>query len=186
MMRLLPFILLIWLSGCSNQPHHSQSQTWLDRQTAINLPAPGLDVPMQRHQLLSVVLSDGRYSFQALLQVDEEQLELLALTPTGIRLFSLRYDAAGIHTEQQLSSNHLPPPAQVLADVMLAYWPVAAWEVVLPQDWVLQDQPLQRHLLDAQGRPVVEIEYRMEKNQREPYRLTQQAFDYQLHLRNLD
>ncbi|MBN9931675.1 DUF3261 domain-containing protein, partial [Pantoea agglomerans] len=35
-----------------------------------------------------------------LLSADEQQIDLAGLSSVGIRLFSLRYDASGIHTQQ--------------------------------------------------------------------------------------
>lgn len=183
---LILLILMVQLSACSSLPEQSSEMARLNADTWVKLPAPGLQESFTRHQLLSVETETGRQSFQALLTVHQQQMELLALTPSGIRLFSLRYDEQGIIIEQHIHHEHSPPAVQVLSDVMLAYWPQNNWHEVLPHGWMLENLAEQRRLLDDQGNPVVEIDYRLENNHREPYRLIHHHFGYQLHIRNLD
>lgn len=181
----LPFLLLL-LSSCSHLQPDDGTRAHLTRDTRIVLPSPALETPLNRHQLLRVETGDLRESFQVLLEASGEQVELVALSPVGARLFSLRYDGERIDTEQLALDDRLPPPAQILADVMLAYWPVASWQDSLPASWTLADEGLQRLLRDASGSRIVEIQYRQEGDDREPERLIQHHFDYRIHIRRLD
>ena len=190
-MKTITFLLMFLLfqfAGCSSLPVQQSEMVRLNADTWVKLPAPDLQVSFTRHQLLSVETEAGTglQSFQAFLSVDRQHLSLTGLTPSGIRLFSLRYDNQGIHIEQSINHEELPPASQVLSDVMLAYWPQDRWYKLLPQGWALEDLPENRRLLDAEEKVVVEIVYRMKNNQREPYRLTHHHFGYQLHIRNLD
>lgn len=181
----LPFMLLL-LSSCSHMQPDDGTRAHLTRDIRIVLPSPALDTPLQRHQLLRVETGDLRESFQVLLEATGQQVELVALSPVGARLFSLRYDGQRIDTEQLVMDERLPPPAQILADVMLAYWPVASWRGSLPPSWELTDEGMQRLLRDASGSRIVEIHYRQDGDDREPERLIQHHFDYQIHIRRLD
>lgn len=183
---LLLILFLLQLTGCSSLPEQQSEMARLNADTWVQLPTPTLEQPLSRRQLLGVETTGGRQSFQAFLHADEQHLTLVALSPSGIRLFSLHYDDQGIHIEQPINHEHLPPASQVLSDVMLAYWPQDRWHKLLPQGWVLEDLSEYRRLLDAEEKVVVEIAYRLENNQREPYRLTHHHFGYQLHIRNLD
>lgn len=81
------------------------------------------------------------------LEADYRQLTLVGLTPSGVRLFLVRYDQQGISTRQlsPLLTTGMPPVSQVLADVMLCYWPLASWQPQLPPGWTLRDEgPLRR------------------------------------------
>ena len=53
----------------------------------------------------------------------------------------------------------LPPAGQVLADVMLSYWPLDVWQKQLPDGWSLNDIGDKRELRDADGKLVTEITY---------------------------
>ena len=79
----------------------------------------------------------------------------------------------------------LPPANQVLADVLLSYWPRESWQAVLPAGWQLIDQPLRRELRDEKGELVSEITYQQQVGDRNPVRLWQHAFDYQLTIQTL-
>jgi len=183
---LLSLASLFLLVACSSTLKQQDSQVRLDETTWINLPSPGLQQPLVRHQLLSIETDAGRQSFQALLKVNAAGLELVALTPSGIRLFSLSYNKQGIYTEYQINHENLPPAAQVLADIMLAYWPLESWKTHLPEGWSLKATPVDRRLLNAEGDTLVTIDLHQEKNRSEPYRLTHHGFGYQLHIKNLD
>lgn len=182
----LLFAILFQLTACTSTLQQPSNQARLDETTWIQLPAPGLQQLLIKHQLLSVETSEGRQSFQALLKADTTGLELVALTPSGIGLFSLLYNHQGITTEQKISHEKLPPAAQVLADIMLAYWPLESWQASLPKGWSLIVTPMARQLVTAKGKTLVTIDLHQEKNRSEPYRLTHHGFGYQLHIKNLD
>ena len=188
----LPYllVLLLLLGSCSHLLP-ADTDAYLTRDTHISLPSPVLATPFQRHQLLQLETEQLRESFQVLLEANGEQIELIALTPLGARLFNLRYDGQGVVTEQLLMDERLPPPAQILSDIMLAYWPLASWHASLPPSWKLSDEGAQRLLHDDSGQPIVEIHYRgeggeREGGEREPIQLIQHHFNYQIHLRQLD
>ncbi len=87
------------------------------------------------------------------LEADGRQLTLVGLTPSGVRLFLVRYDQQGISTRQlsPLLTTGMPPVSQVLADVMLCYWPLASWQSQLPPGWTLRDEGLLRRLRAPDG-----------------------------------
>lgn len=183
---ILLFAILFQLTACTSTLKQPSNQARLDETTWIQLPEPSLQQPLIRHQLLSVETSERRQSFQALLKADTAGLELVALTPSGIGLFSLLYNQQGITTEQKVSHQALPPAAQVLADIMLAYWPLESWQTRLPRGWSLQSTASARKLVTAKGEALVTIDLHQEKNRSEPYRLTHHGFGYKLHIKNLD
>ncbi len=78
-----------------------------------------------------------------------------------------------------------PPAHQVLADVLLSSWPSESWQSVLPAGWQFNDTPLRRELRDEKGELVSEITYQPQAEDRNPVRLWQHAFDYQLTIQAL-
>ena len=96
-------------------------------------------------------------------------------------------DQQGIATQQlsPLLATGMPPVTQVLADVMLCYWPLASWQPQLPPGWTLRDQGLTRRLRAPDGALVSEIHYRDIDGVREPVSLQQHVFHYRLQLETL-
>jgi len=174
MMRAALILLTgLLLSACAQQaPDNRHPAAWLKPGVQITLPPPGIRPAFQQQQLL--------------LSADEQQIKLAGLSSVGIRLFSLRYDAEGIHTEQLMPLPQMPPASQVLADIMLSYWPSEVWRKQLPPGWTLQDQPLKRQLRDADNQLVTEIDYLQRGKQRQPIAIQQHAFGYLIRIQHLD
>ena len=79
----------------------------------------------------------------------------------------------------------LPPASQVLADIMLSYWPVKDWQPLLPAGWRLEDQALVRRLYDEHGAVINEIRYQQMDGRREPVSIAQSAFHYRIIIQTL-
>lgn len=189
--HLFPLLFsLTLLSGCVPHPalkadHITPAQAWLRPGVRVNLPAPTLETPVNQQQLLSATVGGKTQSLLVLLSADGQSLQLAGLSPLGIRLFKLIYDQQGIHTQQAIHTDKLPPASQVLADIMLSYWPVSRWQPLLPPGWKLEDKGMRRVLSDQNGREVSRIDYLPHGNQRQPVSITQRAFRYQISIQNV-
>ena len=120
-----------------------------------------------------------------MLNADEQKVTLAGLSSMGIRLFLVTYDEKGLHTEQSIVAPQLPPASQVLADVMLSHWPVAAWQPQLPGGWTLTDTGDRRELRNASGQLVTAIVYLNRHGKREPISIEQRAFKYHITIQYL-
>lgn len=179
-------LLLFMLGGCAtSSPSGTRPQAWLKRGVQVKLPPPLLDKPVSQQQLLTATVNGKHQSLLVLLNADGKSLQLAGLSPLGIRLFKVVYDQTGIHTEQAIKMEGLPPANQVLADIMLSYWPVQIWQPLLPAGWTFDEQPLRRTLLDNEGHAVTRIDYVAQGNSRQPVSITQMAFHYQITIQNV-
>ena len=185
-MRFLLISLLAFFFSACTTPPSSVPQAWLKQGVSVELPSPGITPPISQQQLLTVKVNDKTHSLVTLLDADEHRLVLVGMTTLGIRLFKMIYDGDGIHTEQSIVIQELPPASQVLADIMLSYWPVEAWQACLPPGWTLRDENHRRELHDADNQVVTEIDYAGLDKQRYPVGISQHAFNYQLTIENLD
>lgn len=178
------YLLLVLLSGCSSQPG---IEALIAPGVPLSLPSPRHSEPLNRQQLLTASVQGKQYQLLTVLEAGQQGITLVGLMPTGARLFKVRYDQRGIHSERliPLPGNTLPAPAQVLADVMLCYWPLAEWQSRLPTGWRLVDEGDVRRLIDPANAVVTEIRYQSWQGQREPVSLTQHRFGYRLQLENL-
>jgi hypothetical protein len=179
-------LLILMLGGCAtNSPSGTEPQAWLKRGVQVKLPAPLLDKPVSQQQLLTATVNGKQQSLLVLLNADGKSLQLAGLSPLGIRLFKVVYDQTGIHIGQAIKIEGLPPANQVLADIMLSYWPVQSWQPLLPAGWTFDEQPLRRTLLDNEGHAVTRIDYVAQGGTRQPVSITQMAFHYQITIQNV-
>lgn len=183
-----PFLALLMfiLGGCATHPPaETLPQAWLKPGVQVKLPSPRLAIPVNQQQLLTATVKGKQQSLLVLLNADGKSLQLAGLSPLGIRLFKVVYDKQGIHTEQAIKIDGLPPANQVLADIMFSYWPVESWQPLLPSGWQLKDEPLRRTLLDNKGNTITRIDYLPAGSTRQPVSITQQAFHYQIAIQNV-
>ncbi|WP_338562800.1 DUF3261 domain-containing protein [Erwinia sp. E_sp_B04_7] len=179
-------LLALLLAGCASKPDRAKPEAWLKPGVKVTLPAPGIDPAFNQQQLLTGTFKGKKQSLLVLLSADDQQLTLAGLSSLGIRLFRVTYNQSGIHTEQSIVLPEMPPASQVLADIMLSHWPVAAWQGHLPAGWTLKESGDRRQLRDNKGQLIAEIRYMQRGSQREPVSIQQFAFGYQILIQHLD
>ncbi|WP_159864353.1 MULTISPECIES: DUF3261 domain-containing protein [unclassified Raoultella] len=185
--RALALIATLVLAGCghSQKAQRGRPQAWLEPGTRVTLPAPGISPTLSSQQLLTGSFNGQTQSLLVMLNADAHRVTLAGLSSVGIRLFLVTYDEKGVHTEQSIVVPQMPPASQVLADVMLSHWPIAAWQPQLPKGWTLTDAGDRRELRNARGRLVTEITYLNRKGRREPISIQQRAFGYHITIQYL-
>ncbi|WP_448007573.1 DUF3261 domain-containing protein [Aeromonas caviae] len=185
-------VLVLWLTGCASTttPEVSRPEANLTPEVVVQLPSPIRAVPLHVEQILTAQIKGqtNGHSLLVVMEADGQRLSLVGFSLLGVRLFRVEYGVDGIRVDQLpalAALGALPPANQVLADVLLSYWPRESWQAVLPAGWQLIDQPLRRELRDEKGELVSEITYQQQVGDRNPVRLWQHAFDYQLTIQTL-
>ncbi|KMJ44485.1 hypothetical protein AB204_13830 [Xenorhabdus khoisanae] len=186
MIRIVILSLVCLLAACTNFPQDSSPSAWLKPGVRVSLPGPSIAPAINEQQLLTATVKDKQQSLIVLLSANEQHLSLAGLSSLGIRLFKLDYDKNGIHTEQSIVLPELPPANQVLADIMLSYWPVSAWQTRLPSGWTLKDSGNSRQLHDKNGKLITEIHYDTANGKRRPIRVQQFIFGYNIAIQHLE
>lgn len=176
--------LLIVASACTTK--NAPPKAWLSKNIEVNLPAPSRDTELHVQQLLSTTYQDKTHSLIVLLDAKDDNVQLVGLTPIGIRLFTASYDKNGIHSKQAMPIPNLPKANQVLADIMLAYWPITTWQNLLPKDWKLTDVNDMRYLKNENNEPILEIQYQEKNNVRTPIKVTHYVFGYSIQLDDMN
>ena len=184
--------LVVWLTGCASTttPDSTRPEANLTPQVVVPLPSPSRATPLHVEQILTAQVQgqSSGHSLLVVMEADGQRLSLVGFSLLGVRLFRVEYGMDGIRVEQLpalAALGALPPANQVLADVLLSYWPGETWQAVLPAGWQLIDQPLRRELRNEKGELVSEITYQPQAGDRNPVRLWQHAFDYQLTIQTL-
>lgn len=177
----------VLLSACSVPKQDStRPQAWLKPGTLVTLPAPGITPAISEQQLLTAHVKGKTQSLMVLLNADGQKVMLAGLSALGIRLFRLTYDAQGMKTEQSIILPEMPPASQVLADIMLSYWPVSAWERQLPKGWTLKDVGSRRELRDESAELIETVQYLTRNGRRQPVSIEHHRFGYAIAIQHLD
>ncbi len=177
-------LLLVILGGCTT--HQVPPKAWANKETEIRLPPPTSEQTLQIQQLLTTTFNNKTHSLVVLLDVQKDQLNLVGLTPVGIRLFTVNYNQKGIQAKHNLPIPNLPKANQVLLDIMLAYWPASTWSEYLPENWSLQDIDHKRYLKNDKNETVVEISYQTIHSARTPKKIVHHEFGYTIDLENME
>ncbi|MDC5819045.1 DUF3261 domain-containing protein [Vibrio europaeus] len=163
---LLATLLGVTLSACSLTPQSTTPVVQITQQEQVSLPTPGdLGYSLTASQLIEATWnSDEQKRTEQLpvqLQVSSDKLVLAGFSSWGTRILSLSYQDDEIKTEVLSGlGGVLPPPEQVLFNLMITLWPVSAWEAPLNKvRWQIIDNYNTRAIFDNSGKKVIDIQY---------------------------
>jgi len=138
------------LAACATRPE-------APARLGLRLAPAALGETISVQQQLMVERAGSTNDLVAALEVDAQRVSLVGLA-LGLRVLSLEFDG------QQLTEwRHPMLPAQVraadvLEDLQLTLWPLAAIERALPPGWTIEDRGLRR-TLRREGEVVATIDY---------------------------
>lgn len=181
----LTCFVTIFLSSCATKP---TTETWLTKETKVNLPKPDLNQPYHCQQLLTFKYNGQENSLITLVNAESNTLTAVGLSTLGIRLFKIEYRDNVITTEQNIFIKELPPASQILSDIMLSVWPIQKWQTVLPKGWQLIDNDLHRKLINDKQETIIDITYQQQPSMqiRKPIYLKHNVFNYQITIQNME
>ncbi|MCX8601113.1 MULTISPECIES: DUF3261 domain-containing protein [unclassified Gilliamella] len=172
-------------TGCASK---TKSEAWFTKDTKVSIPKPNFENNYHDQQLLKFKYNDQEHSLIILLDAKDDQLKVIGLSALGIRLFELSYTGKSIKTKQNIFIKQLPPPEQVLSDILLSILPLKQWQAVLPQGWKLIDNNYHRQLIDDQQNIIIDISYNQTtSNQiRKPTQIKHNIFGYQISIQSME
>ncbi|ASU39678.1 hypothetical protein hmeg3_16240 [Herbaspirillum sp. meg3] len=144
------------LSACSTAPTLPEPPATSARLHLQLAPASlGTSLSLQQH--LTVERAGRTDEIDTVLEIEPDHLHLVGLA-FGQRVMTLAYDGKELKTWRHFM---LPKEVQgedVLQDVQLTLWPVAAIRAALPAGWALEEKDMQRTLL-LNHEVVTQIDY---------------------------
>ncbi|WP_425667367.1 DUF3261 domain-containing protein [Vibrio tubiashii] len=163
---LLATLLGVTVSACSSTPQSTTTVVQITQQEQVNLPTPSdLGYSLTASQLIEATWNSNKQQrteqLPVQLQVSGDKLVLAGFSSWGTRILSLNYQDDEITTEVLSGlGGVLPPPEQVLFNLMITLWPVSAWEAPLNKvRWQIIDNYNTRAIFDNSGKKVIDIQY---------------------------
>ncbi|HEX7928337.1 MAG TPA: DUF3261 domain-containing protein [bacterium] len=151
----------------------------------VTAPLPELPLlpgPWHSSQLLTVQARGQEDRLPVEIELNGGRLVVIAFTTWGGRVLTVTYDGRAITAEASGPGAALPPPSQVIADVLMVNWPIHGWS--LPPGWRFDQQFEVRRLRDAASRVVAEVRY-PEPGTSDDIQLVNNAYGYRLSIRTL-
>ena len=189
MKKIIIFLSIFWLAGCSTTPtlkDENDLSFHLTRTDIGTLPNPVVGRVMEDQQLLTTKVQGHELSFMSILHRDQYGLQLTALSAVGIRLFAIDYDGAAVRVTKYIPNMRLPDVNDIIANIMLAYYDFSVWKEYLPKDWIIEDHGLNRKILDQNDKIIIQIDYEKQHNRYLPIMITNNVLKYTINLKNLD
>ncbi len=160
--HLIALVLSFLLMGCAAKPIKQPNQVEVSQRQFVTLPQPeeyGSDLSLS--QLISVEWQGKKNQLPVQLQLTGNDLVLAGFASWGSRLLSLDYDGQTLDTYVMAGlSDTLPPPEQVLFNVMITLWPLEAWQGSLTSiGWQLNEHDNHRTLVNESGKTILDARY---------------------------
>lgn len=143
------------LSACASAPPAPEAS----RGYLPILPPSSLAAERSAEQVLHAAYSEREATLHCILEVSPERLRVIGLTALGQRVFTLEQDAQGVHVERSPFAPGELQPHHILADIQLAYWPLATLQSALPPDTRLTEPRSGLRRLFRDRRLVAEVHY---------------------------
>jgi|GEM_PF-2167278 len=123
--HLLSLILVGLLAACSLSPPAGGSVA-LAPQVSLRLPTSAQSgEAIEAVQLVTASHGGDSFTFEGRLSVNADRLILVTTDGMGRRAMTIRWGNGSLEVEKaSWLPAGLPPPANMLADIMLMYWPV--------------------------------------------------------------
>ncbi len=146
-LRLALTLAILVLAGCATPPPTTA-------RLGLQLPPAALGASIALQQHLKVERNGRIDELDAALEIDAEHLELVGLA-FGQRVLTLNYDGKQLKSWRHIMLPGIVRAEDVLEDMQLCLWPVAAISSALPPGWTIEDQGLRRTL--SMGQTVVAV-----------------------------
>ena len=86
-------------------------------------------------------------TFNCVVTVKDGAMAVIGTNSLGLRLFTIRYDGKAVQSEMAPAMTGQLPPARLLADLQLVFWPLASLVEPMGQaGWQLSEAPGMRRL----------------------------------------
>lgn len=116
--------LALVLAACSSAPPPVTDGVAIARDVALVLPSPAdLGRPVEAMQMVTARRGDETHVFEARLSVDGQRLLLVGTDSLGRRAMTIEWRAGHVAVDKAPWVPDALRPENILADIVLLYWP---------------------------------------------------------------
>jgi hypothetical protein len=125
---------------------------------SLVLPAPpGFPQPRRFDQMVTASFGKRELVFESFVDLGPEAVLVAITAPNGPRLATIDWTKAGIKGDRAASIPAELREENLLADMMLVYWPAQAIEAAMRPDGVVVDHADGSRTISSGGRAIVEV-----------------------------
>lgn len=177
-------MMLFGLSACMLSPQNGTTRPPSDPievggGVSLTLPAlPQFDEALHLSQLITATYGDAPLRIQSELDLGPDQVVAVMSPLGGPPMMTIRWSSAGIGVEKDAALPGALDGRRVLADIVMAYWPVAFVNTHLDDVAVFREDGTRRQLL--LGEEVISEITTTQTGDRETVTITNFAQNYDL------
>ena len=150
-------LLVVFFTACANKPYRLK-QISISNQGEFTLQSPvDFGDNLSLLQEIEIQRGDEVLSMIAQVEIINTQVNIVALTPMGTRLFTIQWDDKEFHFSS-ISEDRLPfEPKRILADNQIILWPKLSKTAGI----VVQESSKAPHFRDiyVDGKKIIHIQY---------------------------
>ncbi|MGE5545924.1 MAG: DUF3261 domain-containing protein [Solirubrobacterales bacterium] len=184
-MRTILLPLLALLSGCAAAPATVDAVPVAPGVT-LRLPeAAELGRSVDAAQLVTARHGEDVFVFEGRLSASPEGLVMVGTDPLGRRAMTIRWAQGRMAVERAAWLPDGVRPENVLADIVLLYWPGAALRQALAASGAVVEDGPQRRSVRLDGRELIAVSYEDGDRWNGTARLDNLSWGYQIEVRSL-
>jgi hypothetical protein len=154
--RLISLVAAFLAAGCASAPPKAR----LPEPIGIRLPLHDFGATGTLTQRLTGSFRGKTRTLRFEVELTDDRLALVALTPLGLPVFALTYDGEKSTVKTYVKDVPVLLPDWILDDVLIANGPEAAVRAALEsKHYELETGPDTRRIVDTQGRTIMRINY---------------------------
>jgi hypothetical protein len=176
--------MLCALAGCSGPASHDPPGTaTIARGTVLVLPMPpAFPEPRQFDHIVSARFGRHEMLFESLADMGPDRVAVTITAPNGPRLATIDWSKGGIKGDRAATIPGRLRDENLLADMMLVFWPAKAIEAAMRPAGSVIDHPDGSRSISVNGRMIVEIKHVVAADGVDRRTLTNKDFHYTLTL----
>ena len=123
------------------------------------LSPAALDASHSVEQILHAAYGAGDATLQCIVEVTPQRLRVIGLSALGQRVFTLEQDADGVQAAASAYAPAFIQPQNIVADMQLAYWPLAALQAAAPDGVRVSEPRSGLRRLERNDRLIAEVHF---------------------------
>jgi hypothetical protein len=146
------------LSGCSSNLNVGVNQVDIAEGVTLKLTAPqGALVNQSKNQLLTISYQGSENQLLTQLELTEQGLNLVAVSPQGLPLFELVFVEGEVLQQKKYVEFDMLPLPYIISDIQLVYWPLLALNAALTDAVITENENGKERIIKSDDNVIISI-----------------------------